>query len=404
MEDSVTMELGYILASTAAERSVQRWNAWESPRLPTVDHVGMRRWASAATWTPPGCQPLVRHRAVDGSRRIITNDRTPPDGYVIEYDLGMAHRFGQPGTQKVIVYEQSDRSGSSYFRTPFEGGLADGYRELGYVENAPLPMLDVLKLRYDMANDEEVLVAGVDDPLYGTAIPVATLGFVESYPIQPRHPPDRKVDWSFVVLLRSVDSAHWRHRYRVEAKPDSAAVTLGGLWTRSGSGFVALYRNADGTVTSELCPRVPKRVAVHAQLRWAGAPLSWTEGRPRAWAVRAMAGRLKALAAIRQRDTRYHLASSVESVTAGRTLLGYLRRLPSPGWSPLFSAIHPAVADQYVTRSEVEATDMGYVIEGVLGYVFDRFADRSPEAFPAEVKWASHFGQRRRYIEGPRPW
>jgi hypothetical protein len=82
-------------------------------------------------------------------------------------------------------------------------------------------------------------------------------------------------------------------------------------------------------------------------------------------------------------------------------LVGYLRGEPCPGWSPLFSAVHPALPDQYVTRSELEATDMGYRVEGVLGYVLDKWADRSREALPAEVKWASRFGQRRRYLEGP---
>ena len=88
---------------------------------------------------------------------------------------------------------------------------------------------------------------------------------------------------------------------------------------------------------------------------------------------------------------------------AASMLLGYLRREPSPGWSPLFSAVHPALPDQYVTRSELEATDMGYRVEGILGYVLDRWADRSRDALPAEVKWASRFGQQRRYHEGPTP-
>ncbi|MGH2832473.1 MAG: hypothetical protein ACRDK2_06820 [Solirubrobacteraceae bacterium] len=56
-----------------------------------------------------------------------------------------------------------------------------------------------------------------------------------------------------------------------------------------------------------------------------------------------------------------------------------------------------------MTRSEIEATDMGYRVDGVLGYVLDRHADRSREALPTEVKWASRFGQRRRYVEGHTP-
>ena len=56
-----------------------------------------------------------------------------------------------------------------------------------------------------------------------------------------------------------------------------------------------------------------------------------------------------------------------------------------------------------MTRSALEAGDMGYTVQGILGYVLDRFADRTRESLPAEIKWASRFGQKRRYDEGPQP-
>ena len=84
-------------------------------------------------------------------------------------------------------------------------------------------------------------------------------------------------------------------------------------------------------------------------------------------------------------------------------VLGYMRGEPPPGWSPLFSAIHPLLPDQYITRSELEAIDMGYRVEGVLGYVLDGGLIARRRLSLAEVKWARRFGQGRRYVEGPTP-
>lgn len=389
------MELGYPAVDTPGERFIQHWNAWTAPRLPHLDHTNMRRWSGGPTWIPPDSQPLVRHRELNGHRRIVANDRHPPAGFTIEYDLGLVHRFAQPGTQRLITTEPTAEQGQSYFRTQFEGILDERYEGLGYLEEAPLPMLDVLELRRMPVSNEEVLVAGVDDPLYSTAIPVKTLGFVESYPIQPRHPPDLLIDWGLTALLRSTDPVRWRHRYSVSDEPHRGTVSLGGLWARPGSSLIPLRLHTDGSLTSELLP-VPRQrsPSLDAMLRWTAAPLRWSEGRPRAWAMRAAANRLRTLNAERTQHF---------SPAAASSLVGYLRREPSPGWSPLFSATHPALADQYVTRSEIEATDMGYDVEGVLGYALDRCADRFREALPQEVKWGSRFGQRRRYIEGYTP-
>jgi hypothetical protein len=392
----VSMELGYAPINTKAQRFTLQWQAWAWPRLPTLDPTtNMRRWAGGPAWIPSDSQPLVRHRALDGGRRIVTNDRRPPRGFEIEYDLGVVHRFAQLGTQKLISTTHRSREPQRYFRTPIEGTPDDSHEGLGYVEEAPLPMLDVLELRRDPISNEEVLVAGVDDPLYQTAIHVEALGFVEGYPIQPRHPPRQPIDWGLALLQRSTEPIRWRHRYSISEQQTSGVVSLGCLWTRPGGSLIALHLQADGSLTSELLTNRPTngRPLGH-KLRWAAAPLGWPEGRPRAWALRAAASRLRTL----NTERNYRADRSSTS-----TLLGYLRRDPAPGWSPLFSATHPALADQYVTRSELEATDMGYRVEGVLGYILDRGADRSIESLPAEVKWGSRFGQRRRYIEGPVP-
>lgn len=42
-----------------------------------------------------------------------------------------------------------------------------------------------------------------------------------------------------------------------------------------------------------------------------------------------------------------------------------------PGSSAPYSTIHPVTGDQMVTRSPQEATDQGYVLDGILGAIFD---------------------------------
>jgi hypothetical protein len=385
----VNLELGYIPAATDSDRHIQHMGAWEAPRLPGLDHTSMRRWAGSPTWVPPESQLLVRHRSLEGGRRVVTNDRNPPRGFVIEFDLGLLHRFAQPGTRRLIASEKG------YLCTQFDGVLDDGFKGLGYVEEAPFPMLDILELRRDPVNEEEILVAGVEDPLYDTAIPISSLGFIESYPINPRDAPHDQIDWGVTTLLRSADPVHWRHHYHVGQERASQSVALGGLWVRPSKNLTALYLSSNGRLTSDLVPKMSASgLRLRAKLRWAAAPLNWPEGRPRSWAARAAANRARMLIVSGTQDD---LPSSFPHK---EVLFGYLQRELSPGWSPLFSATHPALGDQYVTRSEIEATDMGYEIDGVLGYVLDRWADRSRDVLPPEIKWASRFGQHRRYIEG----
>jgi hypothetical protein len=323
---------------------------------------------------------------------MVTDDRTPPRGFELEFDLGQINRFGQLGTSLLLAREDDDGSDRDYLRSTVDGAPAPGYRSLGYIEDAPFPMLNALELRRDRKTDTAILVSGIDDPLYEETDAGRVLGFIESYPIEPRHPPDARVDMVAGLLLRHADEGDWRHRYFLSDAGSLDSVTLGSLWSRSGADFVALQRGADGWLTTELCgDSAAATQRVTAKLRWSAAPLSWPEGGPAAWAARASASRMRSL--IRHARLSRELTAPAQ--------LGYLLRHSADGWSPIFSAVHPAIRDQYVTRSELEAGDMGYRIEGVLGYILDEQADRGQHAFAAEVKWASRFGQRRRFIEGP---
>ncbi|HXE44442.1 MAG TPA: hypothetical protein VN635_04510 [Conexibacter sp.] len=384
------LELGHRFSDVPAVRRVQRAIAWEGPRFPETGDLRVPRWSAGPTWTPPGTILLVRHRSLDGARTVVTNDRNPPEGFAIEYDIGLVHCFAQPGTRRLVA-----TAGGEFFSTPFEGELADGLTGLGYVEEAPLPLLDALHVRREPVGGGVTLVGGPDDPLAG-AEPLAHLGFVESYPVNPRRAPGSRVTRHFDTLVRRVDAAAWRHRYDVNVPRGDGVVSLGALWRRPSSDFVALRLRSDGTLVSELLESDPATgIQLLAAARWVGAPLGWA-GRPRAWALRAAASRARAVTRLAP-----DAGNDAGGNGAGEQTIGYLRRDPLPRWSRLFSARHPVLGDQYVTRSELEARDMGYVVEGILGYIGDWSADRSPADHAHEVKWASRFGQTRRYVEGP---
>jgi hypothetical protein len=197
--------------------------------------------------------------------------------------------------------------------------------------------------------------------------------------------------------VRRADESAWRHCYTaVERRASDHDVALGGIWLEPRDGCTALLLHPGGAVDSELLPpRGEATPSLEGTLRWLAAPVRWSGWRPRGSALRASASRTRQLARV--------LPPTVPSLRRREepTVLGHLRREPAPGWSPLFAARHPVLGDQFLTRSELEADDMGYVVEGILGYVADRRADTTRDAMPHEIKWASRFGHRRRYVEGP---
>ena len=79
--------------------------------------------------------------------------------------------------------------------------------------------------------------------------------------------------------------------------------------------------------------------------------------------------------------------------------LGAMGRKTRRGWAPLYAAHHPALPDQFVTRSTLEATDLGFVIDGILGHVLLRLGQVGGLPAPNEILWGSRFGHARRYTE-----
>jgi len=376
-------------AGDRAEAWVQRAVSWQVPRLPGLTAGAVRRWETAATWIPPETGALTRHRALDRDDWIVTLDREPPPGYRVEFDLGVVHRFALPGTRRLVG------EGDTFALTDDENELVGDRRPLGYVEQAPLPLLEPLELRRMPGSGTHVLVAGPADPLYEIAEHVTTIGWIEPFPINPRWTKLHVGPWGAVALRRYVDSGAWRHRYRVGA-PDGEqdGVSLGSLLREPGDAVIPLRLRADGRVETELVR--PSRMSRDPRLagRWVVAPLSWSGGVPPAWAQRATGTRARRL---------LKLWADRGPLTNGRRqaeTLGWLRRTPATGYSPLFSATHPVTGDQLVTRSELEATDLGYRLDGLLGHVFDAGVDHPTDLEATTVLWGSRFGRGRRYLEG----
>lgn len=371
-----------------AEAWVQRAVSWQAPRLPGLTPGAVRRWETAATWIPPETGALSRHRAGDDEDWAVTVDREPPPGYRLEFDLGAIHRSALPGTRRLV------QDGDTFTLIDEQSELTDGRVALGYVEQAPLPMLDVLELRRMPASGRHVLVSGPADPLFNIAEPIRTLGWIDSFPIQPRWTKLHLGPWGAVALRRFVDRDAWRHCYRVGAPDDEPeGVSLGSLLRGPGDAVVPLLLRPDGRVETELARPSRASLDPRAAARWVVAPLGWNGGVPPAWAQRATGTRVRRL-------VRSQTGRPARAVARGKqATLGWLRRTSATGYSPLFSATHPVSGDQFLTRSELEATDLGYGIDGVLGYIFDAGADHPSVLESTTVLWGSRFGKSRRYVE-----
>ncbi len=365
---------------------IHRAVSWQEPRLPGHEPDTARRWDAAASWVPPETVPLCRHRSLSGDAWIVTTSRQPPPGYCLSYDLGVLHRFAFPGTRRLVS------SGETFTLTDDQDEPNDGRVALGYVEQSPLPLLNVLELRRDHETGAEVLVAGPDDPLFNRADALATLGWIEAFPINPRRTELHLGPWGAVSLRRSADRDAWRHRYRTGAATgEGDDVALGSLLREPGEALVGLRLRPDGRVESDLAR--PSRVSAHPTraARWMFAPLRWASVPPPS-AQRAVGSRARHLARRWIRVGRGELVRP--------DLLGWLRRTAAPGYSPLFSATHPVTGDQFLTRSEIEATDLGYRVDGTLGYIFNAGANAPTALRTTTVLWGSRFGRGRRYVEG----
>jgi hypothetical protein len=337
----------------------------EAPRLPELTANHMPRWDASAAWLPPETQLLYRHVELGGGDRIASSDPEPPRGYRLEFVLGAVRTYAVPGARRLV------QTGKEFELSDNQNELEVGQRGFGYLEQQPLPMLERLELRIMPATGRQVLVAGPDDPLNEVARPLATLGWLEAYPILPRRDRPQTGLWGLLTLGRQADPRALRHRYLTSppsGELDGAA--LGFLYNLPEDNFVALRLRADGRLATELARPGQASRDLRKIAGWIAGPLKEIRRRPRKAAVREARARLRHL--VRQRAAR-------DVSEHGDTTLGWLRRDAAPGWGPLFSTTHPATGDQLVSLSSREATDAGYVVDGVLGFIFEQGADhRAP--------------------------
>ena len=363
------LDLDYGHTTDRSEAAAGRWISVQDPQLPGLTPGTVRRWEKLPNWLPAETQPLCRHRRVDGRGHIVTNDRRPRPGFELDFDLGVTHVHAVPGALRLVhrarTYELSDD----------QDELPEG-QPLGYIEQQQLPMCERLELR-EMASGERVLVAGSDDPLSEVAKPLAILGWLDSSPIQPRGDLFSQEQWRTVTLHREVDMRTGRHSYSVDsANRRPGTIALGSMFSSPGRDLVALRVRADGRLATDLArpgraTRDPRRLA-----RWI-AKLPPSDGADRYWApstrakflIRHWAGR-------RLRDEQ------------GATV-GWLRREDVPGSHPLFSTTHPVTGDQLLTCTPDEATELGYLLDGVLGFILDGDVESEDGAAPYTVPWAS---------------
>ncbi len=352
-----------------SEAAMRHMVAHQPPRLPEMTRERVRRWKSSEPWTPPQTQVLCRHRDSRSGLRMVSSSRKPPPGYKLEQVLGCTHLFPVPGMRRLIHADHSFELSDS------QGDLPEGHFAMGYVEQQPLSLLQPLELRRVPENGQEVLVAGADDPLIHNSELIENLGWVEACPILPLAGDILHTGpWAVVSLRRQVDYSSWRHSYRVGSPGEVVdGVELGSLRRYSGPGLVALRLRPDGRLASELvtpgrASRDPRKIG-----RWLAEPLA-AESQA-STRVRGAASRLRHLAG--------HSQSRRLTEEEGE-ILGYLPRQHMPGCSALYSTIHPVTGDQLVTRVPHEAIDAGYVMDGILGAIFDPpdGAAAPPEGMP----------------------
>jgi glycosyltransferase involved in cell wall biosynthesis len=341
------------------------------------------RQLGTAAWRAPGTELLFRHRRFDGGGLVITNERRPPPGHELDWELGAVHERRQPGTIALVEREGPD------FAVSLDEGDLDG-RLLGYLEATDLGLLDPLLAAREPRSGNRTLVSGPGDPLFGQVEVEETLGWLEPHPLHPRSPPHSDVSYGQVGLARGIDRSARRHVYSVGSLPAGEfTAELGALRLTPGPapGAIPVWLTPDGyLVTYDYTPTMARpRLAV--ALRWALAPASWfgfSSASSRALGVLRRASEL----------TRHLRRDDYRPSRPNRAPDGYLLGAPTEQATPLYSAIHPVTGDQLLSRHRLEAGDMGYVGTTVVGNIVAAVPlTGRVESRRADIPWASRFGR-----------
>jgi hypothetical protein len=346
----------------------------------------LRRHVGAIAWIPPDTQPLCRHRNLITGEYIITNDRLPPPGYALEFDLGSINSFSQLGTGRLERFDGPVGPDYRVLGLGQASGLPDDGDTLGFLELSPLPMLDSIHAALDPASNQRVLVSGDDDPLRDRAQLIAHLGWIESFPINPRKPPHAELPYRLRGLVRVLDLKARRHVYGVGFRPHGELVgELGGLREADSSESVPVWLAPDGSLLTDSYVPPVGRPSPSAAVRWTIAPLAWRGLGPLLPRLRAVARRTF-MSAVRLLKARSAPARHGDPI-------GYLYPEGGPARVPLYVAHHPVTRDQLLTPYPMEANDMGYADITLLGYLVESAClTGSLELSRPTVPWASRFG------------
>jgi glycosyltransferase involved in cell wall biosynthesis/GT2 family glycosyltransferase len=356
------------------------------PALPCLEEP-VRRWMLGPTWTPPLVTLLCRHREIGSERRIMTNTWGSPEGYELEHALGGVKTIPFRGTARLFAL---DRGGFAVVSVGSREPAPPSATLLGHLEEAAFPLLYPVTLGRHRDTGQQILVAGPDDNLRDCVEPIAMVGWVEPYPIEPRRTVLGEQRFGLLGLARSVDREGRRHRYAVGESPGGEpAGELGALLDRPRLDTIPLWLTEDGYVaTGEYHPRL-RLVGRKDALKWTLAPLRW-RGR---WRVRdrASGSARRAIDAAHKLRRRQGDDRTVEPVGAP---LGHLYREGGPDRVPLHAAVHPVTQDQLLTTHAREAIDMGYIDVQLLGYLHAE-APAGGQIGPRTVvvPWASRFGE-----------
>ncbi len=368
-------------ASEAVAEDPHALHPGAQPLLPGVGAYTVPRWKDTPTWVPPLSALAIRYRERYGERRLVTCGPEPA-GYVPEHHLGTLRSVSLEGTARVV------RVGDEYRAVP-RGDWEDlppHGEELGYVELAHLPGLDVLALAVHRVTKQPLLVTLPEDPLLGDVDVVETLGCLDPFPLKPRDVPSAQRPDGLLGLLGAADLGARRHRYAIDAVPEGELLgELGGLAESGMQGSVPAWI-VDGRLLTDR-HRPPERWFGPAKAaRWVAEPAAWRGLAPRGTQAK-VALRRSAVAA--RRLTRPTRSTDEPQGTPD----GWLFETERPGLVPLFAAYHPVTDDQLLARSLEEVAQLGYLAPALLGFL------RETAPLTGDLKqrhlaipWARRFG------------
>jgi glycosyltransferase involved in cell wall biosynthesis len=370
-----------------------------TPAVPAGPARLVPRWGLAPTWMPPETTPMVRLVSANGTYRPAHNGLEPPPGFKVEFQLGAIQSFSPPGTRRLI------RRAGRYLTLARGSPREDLDEELGYLEEAPLPLFIGIE-RALLADGSETLVAATQrDPLRGQAIELTFLGFVEGLPNEPVEHPSYTDTGSRPVLVRWVDTARRRHAYdavspssSVEGRPLLGA-ELGRLHLEPDSTSIPVWVDADGRISTTRYQFFEPSAAPPRLARYAGAPLAWRDFAPFPVRLRASARRTLECPGLLMARARSALVRgrlkrrALPPPDGEQRLLGYVQSEPGSGLIELFAARHRVLPDQLLTHHALEAYNMGYVDVCSLGYIgagAPLTGTLGSQEVP--VTWAARFG------------